>query len=153
LEVRTEIIRLHYFLAPIISIINDNSLYCAVNNSGRSSPEDIFVYDEYYIASFIFEDDNAETVGTMKVNCSTPEECLNVSLSMVENSELKEIFDADCIPDYQNYEYYCALECNYPDGSVAYLTFTDKNLVLYYQDEKVREYLDEWYAAITVYHC
>ncbi|WP_317137712.1 hypothetical protein [Methanochimaera problematica] len=130
-----------YFLAPITGIINGNSLFRPANSSEV----------DYSGEAFIFEDENAETVGAAQFNCSSPEECLNVSLSMVDNSELMEIYDADYIPDYQNNRYYCRLKCNYQSGEVAYLIFTDEDIVLYYQDELVKGRFDNWFEDVAMH--
>lgn len=110
------------------------------------------IVSENYVAKFILENDNAETVGEISVNCSSPAECFEVTKSTVENSDIQKIFNADCIPDYSNYEYQCLVLLNYNNGSRAYILFTDKQIDLYYQDEIVIEYMEDWYNGVVVYH-
>jgi len=153
LNFKSRIISLNYFLIPIKDIYYDNSLWCSVNSSLNNDTDEMVIVEEYYIANFILENDDAETVGSIMINCSSPEECLNVSLSMVENLEIEQIFNADCIPDYKKFEYLCVIKCNYKNGERGFVKFTNDQIVLYYQNEFIKDYLDEWFNVVILYHC
>ena len=136
------IISLDDFLGPIISFIDENP----------TGAGEISVYKEYYKLYFNFEDENGEITGETEYKCYSPEECYNVTLFMAGNPELEEIFGGDCVPVYDEYEYFCYLDCSYGSGEEAYVVFHNHQVVFYYQDEELMESFDQWFDGVPEYH-
>jgi hypothetical protein len=136
------IISLDDFLGPIISFIDENP----------TGADEISIYKEYYKLYFDFEDGNGEITGETEYKCYSPEECYNVTLFMAGSPELEEIFGGDCVPVYDEYEYFCYLECSYGSGEEAYVVFHNHQVVFYYQDEEIMESFDQWFEGILEYH-
>ncbi|WP_048152397.1 hypothetical protein [Methanolacinia paynteri] len=136
------IISLDDFLGPIISFIDENP----------TGAGEISVYKEYYKLYFEFVNGSGEITGETEYKCYSPEECYNVTLFMAGNPELEEIFGGNCVPAYDEYEYFCYLECSYDSGEEAYVVFNNHQAVFYYQDEELMESFDRWFDAVPEYH-
>ncbi|ADN35211.1 hypothetical protein Mpet_0437 [Methanolacinia petrolearia DSM 11571] len=136
------IISLDDFLGPIVSFIDDNP----------TGAGEISVYKEYYKLYFDFVNDSGEITGETEYKCYSPGECYNVTLFMAGNPELEQIFGGDCIPVYDEFEYFCYLNCSYDSGEEAYFVFHNHQVVFYYQDEEIMESFDQWFDGIPEYH-
>lgn len=73
---------------------------------------------------------------------------------MAGNPELEEIFGGECVPDYENYEYFCYLECRYDSGEKAFAVFTNHQIVFYYDYEKedLMNSFEKWFGGVPEYH-
>ena len=130
------------FLGPIISFIDENP----------TGAGEISVYKEYYELYFEFVNGSGEITGETEYKCYSPGECYNVTLFMAGNPELEQIFGGNCVPAYDEYEYFCYLECSYDSGEEAYVVFHNHQAVFYYQDEELMESFDRWFDAVPEYH-
>ena len=139
---KSGIVSLNDFLTPVISFIDDNP-------TGAS---EISVYKEYYKLYFDFEDESGESKGETEYKCYSPEECYDVTMFMAKNTELERIFGGECIPLYDEYEYFCYLEFSYDSGEEAYIVFHNHQVVFYYQDEDLMDSFDQWFEGISEYH-
>lgn len=136
------IVSLDDFLGPILSFVDENP----------TGADGIAVYKEYYKIHFAFEGDNEESAGNAEYKCYSPQECYELTNFMAGNQDLEEIFGGKCVPDYDEYEYFCYLECSYDSGEKAYAVFTNHQIVFYYQDDGLTDSFDTWFEGVPEFH-
>jgi hypothetical protein len=96
-ELTNTISDLSVFQSVVTSLIEDNPLECTDYYQSGVAVDGIAVSKEYYTAKFIFEDNNAKTVGSLSVKCPTVAAYNAAVTAVLADTALATAIGGDCI--------------------------------------------------------
>jgi hypothetical protein len=96
-EFTNSISDLSVFQAVVDGLIEDNPFECTDYYQSGVAVDGIAVSKEYYTAKFIFEDNNAETVGSLSVKCPTVAAYNAAVTAVLADTALATAIGGDCI--------------------------------------------------------
>ncbi|EHQ36379.1 hypothetical protein [Methanoplanus limicola] len=138
------------FQSVITSLIADNPFECTSYYQSGVETDGIEKSKEYYNAKFIFEDNDAKTVGTLSVKCPTVAAYNAAVTAVLADTDLAAAIGGDCIHSSEKDTFSCTLKCHDPNSEIYYLTLTkDKARLTSYQDEAIRTKVETWADGVT----
>jgi hypothetical protein len=138
------------FQSVITSLIEDNPFECTSYYQSGVEIDGIVKSKEYYTAKFIFEDNEAKTVGTLSVKCPTVAAYNAAVTAVLADTALAAAIGGDCIHSSEKDTFSCTLKCHDPNSEIYYLTLTkEKARLTSYQDEAIRTKVETWADGVT----
>jgi hypothetical protein len=149
-ELTNTISDLSVFQSVVTSLIEDNPLECTDYYQSGVAVDGIAVSKEYYTAKFIFEDNNAETVGSLSVKCPTVAAYNAAVTAVLADTALATAIGGDCINNSEKDSFSCTLKCHDANGEIYYVALGRDNVRLTsYSDDSIRNKVETWADGVT----
>ena len=134
----------------VSSVIDENPFGCTAYTTDGQSHAPIKKAKEIYTARFVYEDTNANIVGTSDVDFNTVS-CFNSGFAIImANTSLATAYGGICIHDPEEDTYYFALQCHDANGEFYYLTFRrDEVALVAHSNDAIRGRFGAWADKIA----
>ncbi|MDD4300514.1 MAG: hypothetical protein PHO78_07675 [Methanomicrobium sp.] len=137
------------FESVINGILTNNPFECVDYVSGGQSLPGVSKSKESYTAKFLFEDDDAKSVGAVSLKAPSVNAYNDGAANVLADTALAGIIGGDCIRDLDNDSYSCTLKCMDANGELYYVSFTRKSVkISSYADDAIRTKIEAWADTI-----
>ena len=136
----------------IVSLfINENPLGCTAYSTDGQIHAPVEKVKEIYIARLVYEDANANVIGTSEEYFNTVSGFNSGIAVMMANRALANAHGGTCIHDPEDDTYYAALQCHSANGELYYLTLRrdEVALVTAYADDVIQARFEAWADKIA----
>jgi len=134
----------------VSSVINENPFGCTAYMTEGQSHAPVEKVKEIYTARLVYEDANANVVGTSENDFNTVSGFNSGIAIIMANTALAKAHGGTCIHDPDTDTYYAALRCHDANGELYYLTFRRDEVVLgAYSDDAIRVKFEAWVDKIA----
>ncbi len=114
----------------VSSVIDENPFECTAHITDGQSHAPIEKANEIYTTRFVYEDANANIVGTNEIDFNTVSG-FNSSIAIImANTSLATAYGGICIHDPDEDTYYVALQCHDANGELYYLALRRDSVTL-----------------------
>ncbi|MBP2134505.1 hypothetical protein J2128_002471 [Methanomicrobium sp. W14] len=138
------------FNSIISGVISDNPFECVDYTSNGQTVSGVTVSKQSYTAKFIYEDDDAKTVGSMSLKAPTVDSYNEVITQILANTALATEIGGDCIRDSEKDVFSCTIKCMDAGGELYYVTFSRNNVrVSSYNDDAILANVETWADSVA----
>ena len=137
------------FSAIINAVLTENPFECTDYTTQGVVTAGVVKNKEYYTSKFIYEDDNAKTVGNITLKSPTVEAFTQSASRIAADTALAENIGGDAVRDYDNDAFYCQLKCHDANGEIYYVTFSrTKVRISSFESDAVLAKVENWADSI-----
>ena len=138
------------FDSIISDVITNNPFECIDYASGGQVIPGVTKSKQSYTAKFVYEDDDAETVGSISVKTPAISAYNAAITDVLANTNLAAVMGGDCIRDAAHDTYSCTLKCMDVSGEMYYVSFTRTTVRLSsYTDDAIRTNVEAWADTVA----
>ncbi|WOF15440.1 hypothetical protein F1737_01470 [Methanoplanus sp. FWC-SCC4] len=138
------------FDSIISDVIANNPFECIDYVSGGQVIPGVTKSKQRYTAKFIYEDDDAETVGSISAKAPSITEFNGVITEILANTNLETVMGGDCVRDAAHDAFSCTLKCMDANGEIYYVAFTRTTVRLSsYADDAIRTNVEAWADTVA----
>jgi hypothetical protein len=133
------------FAAIIDALIADNPLGCTAYMSGSTAHEGVEKSREAYTARFVYENLEAEAVGTVTAKAETVAGFNAAVTAILADTALATAIGGTAVHALDDDSFSAVVKCHDPGGEIYQIAFTRKGLTLSsYEDEAIRAKVETW---------
>ena len=137
------------FSAIVNAVLTENPFECTDYTAQGVVTAGVVKNREYYTSKFIYEDDNAKTVGNITLKSPTVEAFTQSASRIAADTALAENIGGDAVRDYDNDAFYCQLKCHDANGEIYYVTFSrTKVRISSFESDAVLAKVENWADSI-----
>ena len=138
------------FDSIISDVIANNPFECIDYVSGGQVVSGVTKSKQSYTAKFVYEDDDAKTVGSISAKAPSLTEFNGVVTEILGNTDLETVMGGDVLRDAAHDTYACTLKCMDANGEIYYVAFTRNAVRLSsYTDDAIRTNVDTWADTVA----
>jgi hypothetical protein len=133
------------FAAIIDDLIADNPLGCTAYMSGSTAHEGVERSREAYTARFVYENLEAETVGTATAKAETVAGFNGAVTAILADTDLATALGGTAVHALDDDSFSAVVKCHDPGGEIYQIALTRKGLTLSsYEDDAIRVKVETW---------
>ena len=133
------------FATVVDGVITNNPWNCTAYTYGDVPQDPVAKSREAYTAYILFEDNEANTVGTMTARSVTVAGFNATITEILADAELATAMGGDAVRDADSENYSCTLKCHDANGEVYYVTIArDQVRISSYSDDAIRTRVETW---------
>ncbi|MBO4355177.1 MAG: hypothetical protein J5703_00195 [Methanomicrobium sp.] len=137
------------FSAIVNAVLTENPFECTDYTAQGVVTAGVVKNREYYTSKFLYEDDNAKTVGNITLKSPTVEAFTQSASRIAADTALAENIGGDAVRDYDNDAFYCQLKCHDANGEIYYVTFSrTKVRISSFESDAVLAKVENWADSI-----
>ena len=137
------------FSAIVNAVLTENPFECTDYTAQGVVTAGVVKNREYYTSKFLYEDDNAKTVGNITLKSPTVEAFTQSASRIAADTALAENIGGDAVRDYDNDAFYCQLKCHDANGEIYYVTFSrTKVRISSFESDAVLAKIENWADSI-----
>ena len=137
------------FSAIVNAVLTENPFECTDYTAQGVVTTGVVKNREYYTSKFLYEDDNAKTVGNITLKSPTVEAFTQSASRIAADTALAENIGGDAVRDYDNDAFYCQLKCHDANGEIYYVTFSrTKVRISSFESDAVLAKVENWADSI-----
>ena len=137
------------FNAIVNAVLTENPFECTDYTTQGVVTAGVVKNREYYTSKFLYEDDNAKTVGNITLKSPTVEAFTQSASRIAADTALAENIGGDAVRDYDNDAFYCQLKCHDANGEIYYVTFSrTKVRISSFESDAVLAKVENWADSI-----
>jgi len=133
------------FSTIVDGVITDNPWNCTAYTYGDIPQDPVAKSREAYTAYILFEDNEANSVGSMTARSQTVAGFNATITEILADAALATAMGGDAVRDSDSENYSCTLKCHDANGEVYYVTFArDQVRISSYSDDAIRTRVETW---------
>lgn len=137
------------FSAIVNAVLTENPFECTDYTAQGVVTAGVVKNREYYTSKFLYEDDNAKTVGNITLKSPTVEAFTQSASRIAADTALAENIGGDAVRDCDNDAFYCQLKCHDANGEIYYVTFSrTKVRISSFESDAVLAKVENWADSI-----
>ena len=137
------------FSAIVNAVLTENPFECTDYTAQGVVTAGVVKNREYYTSKFLYEDDNAKTVGNITLKSPTVEAFTQSASRIAADTALAENIGGDAVRDYDNDAFYCQLKCHDANGEIYYVTFSRTKIrISSFESDAVLAKVENWADSI-----
>ena len=137
------------FSAIVNAVLTENPFECTDYTAQGVVTAGVVKNREYYTSKFLYEDDNAKTIGNITLKSPTVEAFTQSASRIAADTALAENIGGDAVRDYDNDAFYCQLKCHDANGEIYYVTFSrTKVRISSFESDAVLAKVENWADSI-----
>lgn len=144
-ELAAPIANVAAFATIVDGVITNNPWNCTAYTYGDIPQDPVAKSREAYTAYIVFEDNEANSVGSMTARSQTVAAFNAAITEILADAELAAAMGGDAVRDSDSENYSCTLKCHDANGEVYYVTFArDQVRISSYSDDAIRTRVETW---------
>ncbi|WP_317136204.1 hypothetical protein [Methanochimaera problematica] len=138
------------FDSIVQDVVVNNPFGCVGYVSNGMNIAGVSTSKQGYTAKFIFEDDEAKSVGSMSVKAPAVHAYNAAITAVLADTALADAVGGDCVRDREHDTYSHTLKCMDPNGEIYYVSINRTNVRLSsYTDDAIRDKVETWADGVA----